>query len=129
LIVCGHYDSQRTGTIWNEKVWKRLTPMLRKLPACAQSPFLPVTLAMILQSVIGMGAIAGASRALVSVTGASILVVYVVTGILLAEWSVGVHVPGASDNASGAAAVLTLGEEWLRDPADQVEVVLLSTGS
>jgi len=128
LIICGHYDSQRTGIIWSETLWKHLAPMLRKLPAFVQSPFVPVTLAMFIQPFVGMADIAGFDRAFVSVAGASILVIYAVTGVLLADWSVGAHVPGASDNASGAAAVLTLGEEWLRGPADRVEIILLSTG-
>lgn len=128
LVICGHHDSQRTGLIWNESIWERLTPMLLKLPAAARSPLLPVTLAMLAQSLIGAAALAGADRAFVSVAGITILVIYGFAGALLAEWSIGVHVPGASDNASGAAAVLALGEEWLREPADEIEVVLLLTG-
>ncbi len=36
--------------------------------------------------------------------------------------------PGAADNATGAAAVLTLGEAWCRRPHDGVELVLLLPG-
>lgn len=36
--------------------------------------------------------------------------------------------PGAADNASGAAAVLSLAEDWLRRPEAGVELVLLFTG-
>ena len=128
LIICGHYDTQRTGLIWNETFWKRLTPILRRLPTLAQSLFLPVTLMMILQLFFGLAACVGANRTLVTVAGASILTVYGLTGVLLAECSVGSFVPGACDNASGAAGVLTLGEEWLKRPAEHVELILLSTG-
>ncbi len=128
LVVCGHYDSQRTGLVWNEAVWSRLAPMLLKLPAGLQSPLLPVPLAMLVQAGVGLAAIAGAGRAFVTIGGVAVLVVYGLAGVLLAEWSVGAPVPGASDNASGASAVVTLGEEFLRAPANGVELVLLLTG-
>jgi len=95
LIICGHYDSQRTGIIWSETLWKHLMPMLRKLPAFLQSAFVPVSLAMFIQPFVGMADIAGFDRASVSVAGASLLIIYAVTGVLLADWSVGAHVPGA----------------------------------
>ncbi len=63
-----------------------------------------------------------------SAAAAGILGVYAGYGALLAEWSLGAHVPGAADNASGAAAVLSLAEDWLHWPEVGVELVLLFTG-
>ena len=129
LVVCGHYDSQRTGLLWNETLWASLTPALLRLPAFAQSTLFPLSLAMIGQSLAGLAALAGAGRTPLTVVGVAVLCLYAIYGALLADWTRGAFVPGAADNASGASAVLTLGECWRDNPRDGVELVLLLTGS
>jgi Peptidase family M28 len=128
VVVCGHYDTQRTGLLWHEEVWRRVTPLLRRLPAALQSPLLPVCLAMTAQVVLGIAAAVGGEWARSVAPTAVLAVIYGVTAVLLAEWSVRGHVPGAADNASGAAAVLAIAEEWERGKGGDTELVLLLPG-
>lgn len=128
LLVSAHYDTQRTGLVWREVWMQRLASILMRSPEALRSPFLPTTLAIAVQPLLGVAALLRVAPALVSALTAVILLVYGVTGILLADWGRGVHVPGASDNASGVAAALELAERWLGDPVDGVELVLLFTG-
>jgi peptidase M28-like protein len=129
VIVCGHYDTQRTGLLWSSAAMKRLAPLLSHGPPLLQSPFFPVTAAMGVQCLAGALLSPGVGRAVILRRAGAIGFVYAVAAVLLAEWAVGAPVPGASDNASGAAAVLSLGEQWLAVPTARVEVVLLFTGS
>lgn len=125
LVVCGHYDTQRTGLLWHDALWRRLAPAIGRLPARLQSPVLPITAAMAAQVAIGGAGelVAGLPLAAAS---AALLAIYAVAAGLLAEWAARPHVPGAADNASGAAAVLALAEDWAAD--DDVEAVFLLTG-
>jgi Peptidase family M28 len=128
LVVCGHYDTQRTGIISAAWLWDRLAPLQRHLPAAAQSPLLPVSLAMLIQTGLGLVGPGVIGPVVWTAAAAGILGVYAGYGALLAEWSLGAHVPGAADNASGAAAVVSLAEDWLHRPEVGVELVLLFTG-
>jgi Peptidase family M28 len=127
LVLCAHYDTQRTGLIWHEG-GRRLTAILRRIPPLLQMPFLLPSLAMAVQPCLAVAAALGVAPVLVSWLTGGLLVVYGVTGALMADWVRGAAVPGASDNASGAAAALELAERWLADPVEDVELVLLLTG-
>lgn len=129
VIVCGHYDTQRTGLLWSTGMMERLAPLLCRNPPLLRSALFPVSTAMAAQCLEGvfLGP-AGGGAALARRAGL-IGLVYAVAAALLADWAVGEHVPGAGDNASGAAAVLSLAEQWLADPVPGVELVLLFTGS
>jgi hypothetical protein len=83
---------------------------------------------MLLQAALGFAGPGLVGRASLSIAAAALLAVYAASGALLAQWSVGAPVPGAADNASGAAAVLSLAEDWLGRPETGVELVLLLTG-
>jgi hypothetical protein len=125
VVVSGHYDTQRTGLIWIVAGW--LAPLQWRLPVALKPPLLPLAGAMAAQVLAGGVALWGLSPP-VTVAGCALLAVYAVYGVLLGQWAVGRFVPGAADNASGAAAVLALGEAWHRDPVAGVELVLLLTG-
>jgi hypothetical protein len=128
IILCGHYDTQRTGLLWSNRLTHCFTPLLTRLPIGTQSPFFPVTVAMALQPLIALLTVRNGHSSLVAVAGGAMLLVYGVAGFLLADWSRGAWVPGASDNASGTAAVLALAEAWQEDPVEGVELIVLLTG-
>lgn len=127
IIVCGHYDTQRTGWFWNG-VSERFLRLMGSLPAFLMSPLLPLTLAMIGQVIMGIAALAGVPRGPLLIAAALLLIVYLISGLLIGQWAGGPYVPGAADNASGAAAVLSLGAQWIDDPVPNVELVLLLPG-
>ncbi len=89
LVVCGHYDTQRTGIIWAGWLWDRLAPLQRHLPAAAQSTLLPVSLAMLIQTGLGLVGPGVVGPVVWSLAGAAILGVYAGYAALLAEWSLG----------------------------------------
>jgi hypothetical protein len=128
IVVAGHYDTQRTGWIWNEALVSRLAPVLRRSPGPLKSPLFPVTLAMLMQLLAAFLTVVGMAGTLTSVLGGLALFIFAVAGVLVAQWGVGPFVPGASDNATGAAAVLAIGAAWRAAPRDDVELVLLQPG-
>ncbi|MBI2892066.1 MAG: M28 family peptidase [Deltaproteobacteria bacterium] len=128
IVVLGHYDTQRTGLIWKEGLLSRIAPLLARSPGPMKSPlFLPMV-AMLLAPVAALLAIVLPGHALVTVLALGVLAILGVTTVLLAEWAIGPFVPGASDNATGAAAVLSVVESWRADPVEGVELVALLTG-
>ncbi len=128
LVVLGHYDTQRTGILWNDKLLNIVSPLMNRSPGITKSPVFPVTLAMGLQVLAGVMALIGGHSGLISALGFITLLIYGISGLLLLQWAFGPFVPGANDNASGTAAVLSLAEFWQECPVDDVEVVCLLTG-
>jgi hypothetical protein len=88
----------------------------------------PVVIAMFAQCAVAFAASIGQTWAMSALLMMPILLVYAVAAVLLAECSVRPHVPGASDNASGAAAVLSVAQLCKAVPREDVEFVLLFTG-
>lgn len=112
VVVVAHHDAARTGLVWKLPLerfggerWlrrRRIDPLLL--------PFVPAF------------ALAGLARGPATVVlGAGVLV-----GLDLLR---GMTVPGASDNASGVAALLALAECFGRKPLAGTELVLLTCGS
>ncbi|MSO40485.1 MAG: M28 family peptidase [Solirubrobacterales bacterium] len=112
-LVC-HLDSSRSGLIFHP----RALPWLHGVIALQGAAIVAAAAAPLLRRG-GLGRLAlWAARALLA-------------GILglLAEREVrGVDVPGANDNASGAAAVATLASELVAEPLGSTGVVCLFTG-
>lgn len=128
IVVLGHYDTQRTGIMWNEGLLNMVIPLLYRSPGIVKSPNFPIVLAMLLQILAGILALIWGNSFLIRLLGSVSLLVYAVSGILLGQWAFGAFVPGANDNATGAAAVLTLAEFWMDQPAADVEAVFLLPG-
>ena len=129
VILCAHLDTQRTGLIWREQVIGPMAGLLQKAPGPVKSPTFLVVLAFAIQPFIAILEQLWAGNPLTIAGFYFVLVVYVIAGFLLAEWSTGQFVPGASDNATGVAAAIALGECWndSSTPSD-VELVILLTG-
>lgn len=126
VILSGHYDTQRTGAIW--WLFAYFGPLFWWVPAFLKPPLLSLAFTMAVQIVLGcLAAFRGISPPLAVVNGL-VLVAYFIAVVLLGQWAIGRFVQGAGDNATGAAAVLTLGEAWRRQPLPDVELVLLLTG-
>lgn len=132
VVVLGHYDTQRTGWIFREGIVQRMGPLMDRCPGLMKSPLFLPQLAMLTQLVAGVVAVVRPGSALVDVALVAGAVVYGITIALLLQWSWSPYGPGAADNATGTAAVLTLGERWLElgdERPEGVELTLLLTGS
>lgn len=128
LILMAHYDAARTGYIFS-KGSKRI----RRLPERTRvglgpfriffwlglAPLLPI-----------LGArMAGLDATWLNALQAIPTIVLIVAGFLLIDIALSEIVPGAYDNASGVAAVLSAAEELTADPPENLDVWIVLAGS
>lgn len=115
LVVVAHHDAARTGLIWREALTRAGAGRRRRRRAMDPAG-LPVALAAL---AVATGTRAG--RIAGGVLGAA-------TVALMADVRCSETVPGASDNASGVAAMLALGARLAADRPAGLEVLLLAPG-
>jgi hypothetical protein len=128
LILMAHYDAARTGYVFS-KASKRI----RRLPESTRlalgpfrlffwlglAPLLPI-----------LGArMAGLDATWLNAVQAIPTIVLIVAAFLLIDIALSEIVPGAYDNASGVAAVLSATEELTTDPPENLDVWVVLTGS
>jgi hypothetical protein len=128
LILMAHYDAARTGYIFS-KASKRI----RKLPERTRlglgpfrvffwlglAPLLPI-----------LGArMAGLDATWLSAVQAIPTILLIVAGFLLIDIALSDIVPGAYDNASGVAAVLSAADELTANPPENLDVWVVLAGS
>lgn len=105
LVLVAHHDAARTGLIWDPRLVR-----LARGGSFATTPALAFALAAVRRT-------RWLGRALLAALIA-----------LQANVARGQVVPGASDNASGVAAVLALVERWAREPLPGCEVIVVVPG-
>ncbi len=128
LILMAHYDAARTGYVFS-KASKRI----RKLPQRTRvglgpfrlffwlglAPLLPI-----------LGArMAGIDAPWLNALQAVPTIILIVGGFLLIDIALSDIVPGAYDNASGVAAVLSAAEELTANPPENLDVWIVLAGS
>jgi Peptidase family M28 len=128
LILMAHYDAARTGYIFS-KASKRI----RKLPERTRlglgpfrlffwfglAPLLPI-----------LGArMAGLDPTWLNALQAVPTIVLIVAGFLLIDIALSDIVPGAYDNASGVAAVLSAADELTANPPENLDVWVVLAGA
>ena len=127
VLLCAHYDAARTGAAFNPKRVERgarLTARLR-IPI---GPFRILFWSLaILLPILG-ARMAGFDSTLISLLQLPPTLVLLVGIFLLTDIALSGVVPGANDNASGVATVLSLAEELDTDPPANLDVWVLLTG-
>jgi hypothetical protein len=115
LVVVAHHDAARTGLVWSPALAK--PGAARRLRRRASDP---------VGAPFALGALAAATgtRAGRWVGGA----IGAATAGLMADVAASETVPGASDNATGVAAMLALAARLRAEPADGLEVLLVAPG-
>ena len=128
LILMAHYDAARTGYIFS-KASKRI----RRLPERARlglgpfrlffwlglAPLLPI-----------LGArMGGFDATWLNAVQAIPTIVLIIAAFLLIDIALSEIVPGAYDNASGVAAVLSAADELTADPPPNLDVWIVLTGA
>jgi hypothetical protein len=112
LVLVAHHDAAHTGLAWHPAIQEAGAE--RRLRRRSVDPFqLPTALGFVLVAL-------GLRR-----LGSVLLALSVLADLDIARSPT---VPGASDNATGVAAVLALAERFAADPLDGVEIVIASTG-
>jgi Peptidase family M28 len=128
LILMAHYDAARTGYVFS-KASKRI----RRLPERTRLGLGPfrlffwVGLAPLLP-ILG-ARMAGLDATWLNAIQAIPTIVLIVAAFLLIDIALSEIVPGAYDNASGVAAVLSAAEDLTIDPPDNLDVWVVLTGS
>jgi hypothetical protein len=128
LILTAHYDAARTGYIFSKG-----SRRIRRLPErtrVALGPFrifFWVGLAPLLP-ILG-ARMAGFDATWLNAVQAIPTIVLIVAAFLLIDIALSEIVPGAYDNASGVAAVLSAADELTTDPPENLDVWIVLMGS
>jgi hypothetical protein len=128
LILVAHYDAARTGYVFS-----RGTKLAKRLPdrwRVALAPFRIFFWIGIVPLLPILGAqMAGAEAQWLSAIQAIPTIALVVASFLMIDIALSEIVPGAYDNASGVAAVLSAAEELDANAPENLDVWVLLTGS
>src|SRR3954454_8519584 len=128
LILMAHYDAARTGYIFS-----KASNRIRRLPERTRLGLGPfrlffwVGLAPLLP-ILG-ARMAGLDATWLNAVQAIPTIVLIVAAFLLIDIALSEIVPGAYDNASGVAAVLSATEELTTDPPQNLDVWVVLTGA
>lgn len=124
ILLTAHHDAAHSGLVFHPELFRSLS---RRFPKLVQlSDTTPPTMwpAVGGPALVALGALLGrgSARLLGSVLSA---------GFALAMSDIGLRrvVPGANDNLSGVAVLLSIATALRDEPAEGVRVLLLSTGS
>jgi hypothetical protein len=128
LILMAHYDAARTGYVFSKGA-KRI----RRLPErtrLALGPFRVFFWVGLVPLLPILGArMAGLDPTWLNAVQAVPTIVLIVAAFLLIDIALSEIVPGAYDNASGVAAVLSAAEDLTADPPENLDVWVVLTGS
>jgi hypothetical protein len=128
LILTAHYDAARTGYIFSKASGRiRRLPERTRLGLGPFRVFFWVGLAPLLP-ILG-ARMAGLDATWLSALQAIPTIVLIVAAFLLIDIALSEIVPGAYDNASGVAAVLSTAEELTAQPPENLDVWIVLTGS
>jgi hypothetical protein len=128
LVLVAHYDAARTGYIFS-----KASNRIRRLPERIRLGLGPFRLFFWL-GLAPLLPILGARMAGVDATWLSAIqaiptIVLIVAAFLLIDIALSEIVPGAYDNASGVAAVLSAAEELTAKPPENLDVWVVLAGS
>jgi len=128
LILNAHYDVARTGYLFGRRARRReamVPPRYRLVLGLPRLMFWPLAA---LIPMIGLR-MAGVDASWLSVLQLVPTLILLVSAFLLGDWQLSDVVPGANDNASGVATVLSLAEALDAEPPENLDVWVLLTGA
>ena len=127
LVLTAHYDAARSGIVYGGFAARALT-LARRILGVPVSPSRILFWSIaVLVPIVGLR-MAEVDSGLVSVlqllpTLAILIALFAAVDVALSKVS-----PGANDNASGVAAVLSLADELRREPAKNLDIWVVLTG-
>jgi Peptidase family M28 len=128
LILCAHYDAAQGGRLFDPRTVRRAARLQARLP-------LPIgPFRIVFWSLASLIPILGARMAGIDAAWLSLIqllptLILIVATFLLVDIALSPVVPGANDNASGVATVLSLAHALDRDPPENLDVWILLTGA
>ena len=128
LILTAHYDAARTGYVFSKSASRiRRLPERTRLALGPFRLFFWLGLAPLLP-ILG-ARMAGFDATWLNAVQAIPTIVLIIAAFLLIDIALSEIVPGAYDNASGVAAVLSAAEDLTTDPPQNLDVWIVLTGS
>jgi hypothetical protein len=128
LILMAHYDAARTGYIFSKASnWIRKLPERTRLALGPFRLFFWLGLAPLLP-ILG-ARMAGLDATWLNALQAVPTIVLIVAGFLLIDIALSDVVPGAYDNASGVAAVLSAADQLAANPPENLDVWVVLAGA
>jgi hypothetical protein len=124
LLVVAHHDAAHSGLVFHPELARAL---FRRFPALLERvDTTPPTMwgAIAGPALVALGALAGRRR--IRLAGGALCAGHVAAMLDIGRRPV---VPGANDNASGVAVLLSIARSLAAQPPPNLRVVLLSTGS
>jgi hypothetical protein len=128
VVLCAHYDANRTGVVFRERSRRLLTALTGK-SAGSIGPMRIVFWAMALLVPMLGARLAGMDAAWLSLAQLVPTLALVVGAILLVDIALSDVVPGANDNASGVVVAMALMEALRSEAPANLETWVLLTGA
>ncbi|HSI81819.1 MAG TPA: M28 family peptidase [Solirubrobacterales bacterium] len=128
LVLCAHYDAARTGAAFAPRKASAARLLARRLPVPVGAFRVLFWSLALLVPLLG-ARVAGADFAALGIVQLVPTIILLVGAFALAEIELSPIVPGANDNASGVATVLSLADELDREPPQSLDVWVLLTGA
>jgi len=128
LVLCAHYDAAQGGRLFDPRTVGRAARLQARLPFPI-GPFRIVFWALASLIPILGARMAGIDAGWLSVIQLLPTLVLIVATFLLVDISLSPAVPGANDNASGVATVLSLAAALDRDPPENLDVWVVLAGA
>jgi hypothetical protein len=128
LLLVAHVDAAKTGAAYSERNARRIARVASWLPFPFSSSRLVFWSLAVLVPVLAVRA-AGLDSTVISVVQLPPTLILLVAVFALVDIELSSIVPGANDNASGVATVLSLAEELEADPPANLDVWVVLTGA
>ncbi len=127
LFLCAHYDAARSGPFFRPGTIARFA-LLARLARLPISPHRVLFWSLAALLPILGARMAGVESGLISVLQLIPTLILLVGILMLVNVELSDVVPGANDNASGVATVLSLAEELAANPPENLDVAVLLIG-
>jgi hypothetical protein len=132
VVLTGHIDAAQAGWIFSRQVAERFAGVAQGSRRVDRPPPGPLALPealLIGAALVTLAAWLGAHGFLLGLLEVAIVVALLATTGLTLQWAMARGTPGANDNASAVAAMLTCGERLLGVLPEDVELQLVGTGA
>lgn len=132
VVLSAHIDAAQAGWLFAKPLADFFASRAQRARREGEPPHGPNALpeaVVLAAAVVGVVSYLGASGFLVSLATFAAGAAALLTAVLGAQWAMARCSPGANDNASAVAAMLTCAEQLLAQLPPDVEVWLVGTGS
>jgi hypothetical protein len=132
VVLTAHIDTAQAGWIFSRQTAEWFANLARRMRSADGPPPGPLALPEVLligAALLAVAAWLGADGFLLGLAKAAVVVLLLAVTAATLQWAMSRATPGANDNASAVAAMLTCSETLLRQLPEDVELQLVGTGA